>query len=157
MSDGKSSIGGNAHQPTLPTVAHFAFHRCDALPSPGTGELRLSDGAGDTGAQGRHFGRDIARPDDAIDAPRGAATTRAEVKPAVGANFEVGDIERAAFDERARSGRVGRTAALKLDHVDPSERPVADKHRAVISDGIHEVIVDRHAGRRTGTHVDRGR
>ena len=77
------------------------FCRAQLLPG-----LRLADDGGQAGADVGHFLGHLALPGDAVNAAAGAAAAGAEIEPAVGADFQIGDVERIAFEEDFAAGGV---------------------------------------------------
>ena len=125
------------------------------LPRPSAPRLRLTHGLQQRIVDRWRHG--AAVPNDAVDAPFGAATAGGKIQPAIWSDGQVGHIQRPALHEDFARSFVTAAGRLQMHRQNPSLRPIAHEQRVVILGWIHVMIVNFHAGRRTAIGIERGR
>ena len=146
---------GDADQALVPCCRKLLAERSDILAGPTAGRLWLANDGGQASADIAYVFGHLTFPGDAINAAAGAAPARAEIEPAVGADFQVGDVERVALEKRFGRGRVGCTVALQLDGHDSPLRPIGAEQHAVVAHREHEVVIGHDAGGRPAPRINR--
>src|SRR6185295_19932943 len=101
----------------------------DALASPSTGWLGLTNCGHQSGAEIFHARRDVAGPDHAVDATFGPTSARAEIKPAVRTHGDIRDVERLTFEKHLGGSLIRGAVRLGLDRQNSATRPIAGKDR----------------------------
>ena len=114
------------------------------------GALRRDFGA-DRGADGAFpFATRVAH---AIECAAGFSPARDEIHRAVAAEFDVGDVQRTALQERLESARGRRAARFQMHGEDTAESPIEREQGASIPLGEGARRSELHAGRRPQAHI----